>query len=113
MGTNSQGDRGLFPANYVELVEDDDAGAAAAPPLPTHPSAPQEEESPAAAPAPSGNAGPTATAIYDYDAAEDNELSFTEGATITGIEFPDEDWWLGTFNGRSGLFPANYVQLDE
>ena len=85
MGTNSQGDRGLFPANYVELVEDDDAGAAAAPPLPTHPSAPQEEESPAAAPAPSGNAGPTATAIYDYDAAEDNELSFTEGATITGI----------------------------
>jgi hypothetical protein len=28
-------------------------------------------------------------------------------------EFPDEDWWLGSFNGQSGLFPANYVQLDE
>jgi hypothetical protein len=28
-------------------------------------------------------------------------------------EFPDEDWWLGSFNGKSGLFPANYVQLDE
>jgi hypothetical protein len=85
MGTNSQGERGLFPANYVELVEDDDAGAAAAPPLPTHPSAPEEVESPAAAPEPSGEAGPTATAIYDYDAAEDNELSFPEGATITGV----------------------------
>jgi hypothetical protein len=84
MGTNSQGERGLFPANYVELVEDDDSGAAAPPP-PTHPSAPEEVESPAAAPQSSAKAGPTATAIYDYDAAEDNELSFTEGATITGV----------------------------
>ncbi|KAF9699366.1 hypothetical protein EKO04_002355 [Ascochyta lentis] len=108
MGTNSEGERGLFPANYVELVEgDDDAGAA--PPLPSHPSAPEEVESPAAA----HSAGPTATAIYDYEAAEDNELSFPEGATITGVEFPDEDWWLGNYNGASGLFPANYVQLDE
>lgn len=28
-------------------------------------------------------------------------------------EFPDEDWWFGHFHGKSGLFPANYVQLDE
>jgi hypothetical protein len=85
MGTNSQGERGLFPANYVELVEGDDEDAGAAPPLPSHPSAPQEVEPPAAAPQPAGSAGPTATAIYDYDAAEDNELSFPEGATITGV----------------------------
>lgn len=84
MGTNSQGERGLFPANYVELVEaDDEAGAA--PPLPSHPSAPQEAAAPAAAPQAPGRSGPTATAIYDYDAAEDNELSFPEGATITGV----------------------------
>ncbi|KAF2831481.1 actin binding protein-like protein [Ophiobolus disseminans] len=111
MGTNAQGERGLFPANYVELVEDDESsGVGAAPALPSHPSAPE----PAAAPSqPAGGSGPTATAIYDYDAAEDNELSFPEGATITGVEFPDEDWWLGNFNGQSGLFPANYVELDE
>ncbi|KAF1932222.1 uncharacterized protein M421DRAFT_416946 [Didymella exigua CBS 183.55] len=112
MGTNPQGERGLFPANYVELVEGDDAGAAA-PPLPSHPSAAQEVEPPAAARQAAGSSGPTATAIYDYEAAEDNELSFPEGATITGVEFPDEDWWLGSYKGASGLFPANYVQLDE
>jgi len=28
-------------------------------------------------------------------------------------EFPDDDWWFGHFGGKSGLFPANYVQLDE
>ncbi|KAF2789926.1 hypothetical protein K505DRAFT_327912 [Melanomma pulvis-pyrius CBS 109.77] len=113
MGQNSHGESGLFPSNYVQLVEDDgdDGGAGGPPPLPTHPAA--EEEPPAGPPQPAGGAAPTATAVYDYEAAEDNELSFPEGATITQVEFPDEDWWLGSFNGHSGLFPANYVTLDE
>ncbi|KAL5114725.1 actin binding protein [Pleosporales sp. CAS-2024a] len=109
MGTNAQGERGLFPANYVELVEDDEAEGATAV---AHPSM-AEAEAVAAPSQPAVASGPTATALYDYDAAEDNELSFPENATITGVEFPDEDWWLGSYNGKSGLFPANYVQLDE
>lgn len=119
MGTNARGESGLFPSNYVELVEDD----AAAPPPPAAPVAAREPE-PAPAPTPvapaappaapaSATAGPTATALYDYEAAEDNELSFPEDATITNLEFPDEDWWFGHYGGHSGLFPANYVKLDE
>ncbi|KAJ5490593.1 Neutrophil cytosol factor 2 p67phox [Penicillium expansum] len=128
VGVNTQGERGLFPANYVEIVEDNEpvshttAGShhyEAEPepkpePAPTPiPAAP----TPAAAAAPSaatpGSKGVTATALYDYEAAEDNEIGFPEGVKITNVEFPDDDWWLGEYNGKQGLFPANYVRLDE
>ncbi|ODA76618.1 hypothetical protein RJ55_07889 [Drechmeria coniospora] len=116
MGTNAKGESGLFPSNYVELVEDDPQSASA----PSPPPPPAAAEPPAAADdltdtaeAAHGGDGATATALYDYEAAEDNELSFPEDATITGLEFPDEDWWFGQYDGRSGLFPANYVQLDS
>lgn len=87
MGTNSKGESGLFPSNYVELVEDDEP----APTAPSRPSAPEETHAPAApaAPGPSSS-GPTATAIYDYEAAEDNELSFEEDAKITDLVSLDD-----------------------
>ncbi|KAJ9669163.1 actin binding protein [Coniosporium apollinis] len=110
MGRNSRGEAGLFPSNYVELIED---SAASPPPAAAPATATSSASAPAAPPAAGGAKGPTATALYDYEAAEDNELSFPDGATITGLEFPDEDWWFGEYNGKSGLFPANYVQLNE
>lgn len=80
MGTNSKGESGLFPSNYVELVDGEEEEEA--------PPAPVSHEPTPSAPAPSSSsapAGPTASAIYDYEAAEDNELSFPEGGTITGL----------------------------
>ncbi|KAH6584076.1 hypothetical protein BASA60_001117 [Batrachochytrium salamandrivorans] len=53
-----------------------------------------------------------ATALYDYEAAEPNELTFSEGDRITQIVFVSDDWWQGTLNGGTvGLFPGNYVEL--
>ncbi|EEQ85271.1 hypothetical protein RJZ56_001344 [Blastomyces dermatitidis] len=103
MGVNARGDRGLFPQNYVELASAPDQ------PAPASGSGSGSGSGGGAQPATTGR---TATAQYDYEAAEDNELGFPEGATITNIEFPDEDWWHGEYNGRSGLFPANYVELN-
>lgn len=62
---------------------------------------------------PQASPTPSAIAEYDYDAAEDNELTFEEGAKIINIEFVDDDWWLGEVesSGEKGLFPSNYVSL--
>ena len=79
MGQNSRGEMGLFPANYVELVSDSGDGDAPAPAA----AAAAVSQSPPA-PAAGGN-GPTATAQFDYDAAEDNEISFPENAKVTDI----------------------------
>lgn len=85
MGENSRGEKGLFPSNYVELVEGsgDAAPAAAAAPSPVQETAAAPPPAPPAAAAAAG--GKTATAQYDYQAAEDNELSFPDGGKITGI----------------------------
>lgn len=75
MGTNSKGESGLFPSNYVELAEDDDAGAA-----PASHSAPPPAPAPAAQHAPEPEAssdGPSASALFDYEAAEDNGMLFS------------------------------------
>ncbi|CDO74750.1 hypothetical protein BN946_scf184411.g7 [Trametes cinnabarina] len=109
--------QGLFPANYVELVEQETGGPATPPPPspPPPPPAPPAPAAPTAAephPAAEEDLGSWAIALYDYDAGEDNEISFKEGDRITHIEAVSEDWWQGTDkDGNVGLFPANYVEL--
>ncbi|WFD00630.1 actin binding protein [Malassezia yamatoensis] len=58
--------------------------------------------------------GQQAVVLYDYDAAEDNELSLKEGDRLSQVDQVDEGWWSATdSNGNTGLFPANYVELIE
>lgn len=57
------------------------------------------------------NPGIQAIALYDYQAAADDEISFDPDDRITHIEMIDEGWWRGLCNNSYGLFPANYVQL--
>ncbi|XP_027193822.2 actin binding protein 1 [Dermatophagoides pteronyssinus] len=56
--------------------------------------------------------GLRAKALYDYQAADDTEISFDPDDIITHIEQIDAGWWQGLSpNGAYGLFPANYVEL--
>ncbi|XP_010874681.2 drebrin-like b isoform X2 [Esox lucius] len=56
--------------------------------------------------------GLCARALYDYQAADDTEISFDPDDIITGIEMIDEGWWRGYGpGGHFGMFPANYVEL--
>ncbi|OWR47474.1 hypothetical protein KGM_214804 [Danaus plexippus plexippus] len=56
--------------------------------------------------------GLSARALYDYQAADESEITFDPGDVITHIEQVDAGWWQGLGpRGHFGLFPANYVEL--
>ncbi|XP_031735933.1 src substrate cortactin-like, partial [Anarrhichthys ocellatus] len=57
--------------------------------------------------------GVTAVALYDYQAAGEDEISFDPDDIITNIEMIDEGWWRGVCRGAYGLFPANYVEVRQ
>ncbi|XP_062238601.1 drebrin-like b isoform X3 [Platichthys flesus] len=65
-----------------------------------------------ATPEEASDKGLCARALYDYQAADDTEISFDPEDLIAGIEMIDEGWWRGySPDGHFGMFPANYVEL--
>ncbi|XP_063139642.1 nebulin isoform X9 [Rattus norvegicus] len=57
-------------------------------------------------------AGKIFRAIYDYMAADADEVSFKDGDAIVNAQAIDEGWMYGTVQrtGRTGMLPANYVE---
>jgi len=56
----------------------------------------------------------TCTALYDYTAQAEGDLSFSAGSVIQIIQRTSDSngWWTGSINGQTGVFPGNYVQLN-
>ncbi|XP_056264861.1 growth factor receptor-bound protein 2a [Pseudoliparis swirei] len=48
-------------------------------------------------------------ALFDFTAKEDGELSFKRGDIVQVLDQSGAGWWKGTCNGKTGMFPNNYV----
>ncbi|OXU27277.1 hypothetical protein TSAR_000345 [Trichomalopsis sarcophagae] len=58
------------------------------------------------------------TALYDYVAQGEDELSLQRGETVEVLSKDskisgDEGWWTGKIRGKVGIFPANFVAEAE
>ena len=53
--------------------------------------------------------------MFEYEAADANDLALTVGSTIVVTDTSDTDWWKGSPRGKpeqEGFFPASFVELD-
>ncbi|KAM4603340.1 SH3 domain-containing protein 19 [Polymixia lowei] len=107
---------GIFPLNFVEVVED----------LPPPPVQQQTQPSKIALPGmtASANTQPEAAkpvqasqsgvewvvALYDFAGQTDEDLSFQQGDCILLTKHVDAEWCAGRLNGREGFFPKAFVE---
>ncbi|TPX68834.1 hypothetical protein CcCBS67573_g07028 [Chytriomyces confervae] len=55
----------------------------------------------------------TATALWDYSAIEDNELSFAAGDVIQVTELCNDDWFEGSIGGRIDTVATTEPEVDS
>ncbi|KAJ8278037.1 hypothetical protein GJAV_G00083100 [Gymnothorax javanicus] len=46
---------------------------------------------------------------FSYAAEREDELSLVKGTQVIVMEKCSDGWWRGSYEGRSGWFPSNYV----
>jgi hypothetical protein len=97
-GTSTGGSSAAAPSSYQTQPPPQQSYGGAPPPVPNRslPSVPQQ---------------PRAQGLWDFNTVQPNELPFRTGDVLNIIDSSSGDWWTAEMNGRTGLIPANYVQL--
>jgi len=89
-GRNKKGVEGVFPSNFVEVVGEEGGGTSGTVEI-----------------------NSDFTALYDYEAEDDTELTIKEGEILHVISETD-GWYFGTnAQGSKGNFPSNFVDRLE
>ena len=106
---------GFFPASFVEMLE----GGGSAPGSPASAASATGSSEAGATTALGGVApagGVVAKVLFDYEAADDNDLTLTAGMEVELKDTTDADWWSGSPRSRPdqvGFFPASFVEKVE
>lgn len=56
------------------------------------------------------NAQLVVKARFNFQQTNEDELSFSKGDIINVTRTEEGGWWEGSFNGKTGWFPSNYVR---
>ncbi|KAM9834091.1 uncharacterized protein ACBT44_009983 isoform 2-T2 [Syngnathus typhle] len=56
---------------------------------------------------------PRYVALFDFEGADANELTFSQGDAIELLEIVDQQWGRGQLYGRVGLFPVSFTRVTE
>ncbi|XP_060068133.1 arfGAP with SH3 domain, ANK repeat and PH domain-containing protein-like [Ylistrum balloti] len=106
------------PTSYrprTQSTNEEDKGPITPPVLPSRQPIPDKEVPPVPVPRQKKKVpiGLKCRALFDCEADNEDELTFTEGEIIIVLREEEEDWWEGEIEGnadRRGLFPKTFVE---
>ncbi|KAL7982014.1 hypothetical protein Chor_001071 [Crotalus horridus] len=98
-----RGTSGIFPLNFVEVIEDLPESDDGSFPLRNKHSGSMTQLE--------GQAGQWCNALHDFTAETQEDLSFKKGDCILILEQLDSEWYKGRLNGKEGIFPAVFVHV--
>ena len=49
--------------------------------------------------------------MFDYDPEAPDELKLRVGDVLTSIKHVEDGWCQGVLNGKTGMFPDNFVEV--
>ncbi|XP_073748458.1 SH3 domain-containing protein 19 isoform X6 [Callorhinus ursinus] len=99
---------GIFPLNFVELVEDHPTSGASV--LNTKVPPKTKKDDYGANSQDSSLSGEWCEALHNFTAETSDDLSFRRGDRILILEHLDSEWCKGRLRDREGIFPAVFVR---